>query len=238
MTRNFNHCRAVVSTMTYCIVKVWPASDPRPRVPRQQLRGPAAALADTRPTLALAEAARRALLRREAGQCRHTSDEDCSRVTCVKVECYDLEEEQWLVLTEKPGHVFGSAMCYLKGLMPAKTTDWVHLSYSTSKCDLQVLNVTTFICRQALHHRRGAVQAGWPVRRGGGQVARCLLQCYLSYPCVTYHRWKDYFPSLRHCRVAHGAVASGDTIYVTGGSAKANANFGPGWYYLVLIPAC
>ena len=52
------------------------------------------------------------------------------------------------------------------------------------------------------------------------------------YPCVTYHRWKDYFPSLRHCRVAHGAVASGDTIYVTGGSAKANANFGPGWYYL------
>ena len=41
----------------------------------------------------------------------------------MKVECYDLEEEQWLVLTEKPGHVFGSAMCYLKGLMPAKTTD-------------------------------------------------------------------------------------------------------------------
>ena len=109
--------------MTYCIVKVRPASDPRPRVPRQQLRGPAAALADTRPTLALAEAARRALLRREAGQCRHTSDEDCSRVTCVKVECYDLEEEQWLVLTEKPGHVFGSAMCYLKGLMPANTND-------------------------------------------------------------------------------------------------------------------
>ena len=56
-------------------------------------------------------------------ECRHTSDKDCSRVTCVKVECYDLEEEQWLVLTEKPGHVFGSAMCYLKGLMPAKTTD-------------------------------------------------------------------------------------------------------------------
>ena len=59
----------------------------------------------------------------------------------MKVECYDLEEEQWLVLTEKPGHVFGSAMCYLKGLMTAKTTDRVHLSYSTSKCDLQVLNV-------------------------------------------------------------------------------------------------
>ena len=42
---------------------------------------------------------------------------------CVKVECYDLEEEQWLVLTEKPGHVFGSAMCYLKGLMPEKTSN-------------------------------------------------------------------------------------------------------------------
>ena len=108
-----------------------------------------------------------------------------------------------------------------------------------STCLTPLPNVTTFICRQALHHRRGAVQAGWPVRRGGGQVARCLLQCYLSYPCVTYHRWKDYFPSLRHCRVAHGAVASGDTIYVTGGSAKANANFGPGWYYLVpIFPAC
>ena len=33
--------------------------------------------------------------------------------------------------------------------------------------------------------------------------------------------WKDFFPSLRHCRVAHGVVALDDTIYVAGGSAKA-----------------
>ena len=32
--------------------------------------------------------------------------------------------------------------------------------------------------------------------------------------------WSGFFPSLRHCRVAHGAVADGDTLYVTGGSAK------------------
>ena len=85
MTLNFN-LSSLSSDHDHCIiVKVWPGSDPRPRVPRQQLRGPAAALADTRQALALAEAAGRALLRREAGQCRHTSDEDCwlSRVTCV-----------------------------------------------------------------------------------------------------------------------------------------------------------
>lgn len=32
--------------------------------------------------------------------------------------------------------------------------------------------------------------------------------------------WSGFFPSLRHCRVAHGAVTDGDTLYVTGGSAK------------------
>ena len=42
--------------------------------------------------------------------------------------------------------------------------------------------------------------------------------------------WKDFFPSLKHCRVAHGVTADGDNIYVAGGSAKANANFGPGLY--------
>ena len=42
--------------------------------------------------------------------------------------------------------------------------------------------------------------------------------------------WKDFFPSLRHCRVAHGVTAVADTIFVAGGSAKANANFGPGLY--------
>ena len=31
------------------------------------------------------------------------------------VECYDFEEKTWIVLTEKPGHVFGSAMCYTQG---------------------------------------------------------------------------------------------------------------------------
>jgi hypothetical protein len=30
--------------------------------------------------------------------------------------------------------------------------------------------------------------------------------------------------------VAHGVATEGDRIYVTGGSAKANANFGPGLY--------
>ena len=57
--------------------------------------------------------------------------------------------------------------------------------------------------------------------------------------------WLPFFPSLRHCRVgplppqprllspcqvAHGVVVQGDTILVAGGSAKANANFGPGLY--------
>ena len=35
--------------------------------------------------------------------------------------------------------------------------------------------------------------------------------------------WASFFPSLRHCRVAHGvvAVAESNTIFVAGGSAKA-----------------
>ena len=32
----------------------------------------------------------------------------------------------------------------------------------------------------------------------------------------------------RHCRVAHGVATDGNRIFVTGGSAKANSNFGPG----------
>ena len=35
-------------------------------------------------------------------------------------------------------------------------------------------------------------------------------------------------PPPRHCRVAHGVTTDGERIFVTGGSAKANANFGPG----------
>ena len=31
------------------------------------------------------------------------------------IEVYDFEACDWLVLTEKPGHVFGSAMCYMQG---------------------------------------------------------------------------------------------------------------------------
>ena len=46
--------------------------------------------------------------------------------------------------------------------------------------------------------------------------------------CPESDTWKDFFPSLRHCRVAHGVTTVDDTIFVAGGSAKANANFGPG----------
>ena len=31
------------------------------------------------------------------------------------VECYDFQTESWSVITEKPGHIFGSAMCCLNG---------------------------------------------------------------------------------------------------------------------------
>ena len=29
-------------------------------------------------------------------------------------QVYDFEEEEWSVLTEKPGHVFGTPMCFLQ----------------------------------------------------------------------------------------------------------------------------
>ena len=32
------------------------------------------------------------------------------------IEVYDFEAGDWVVLTEKPGHVFGSAMCYMRGV--------------------------------------------------------------------------------------------------------------------------
>jgi len=93
------------------------------------------------------------------------------------IECYDFESGKWFVLTEKPGHVFGSAMCSLQGKL----------------------------------YTIGGVQSK--------QVDQYDIES---------DTWKDFFPSLRHCRVAHGVTVDDDTIYVTGGSAKANANFGPG----------
>lgn len=95
------------------------------------------------------------------------------------IECYDFESETWFVMTEKPGYMFGSTMCYLKGKL----------------------------------YTLGGVQSKTVDR----------------YDPET-DSWKDFFPSLRHCRVAHGCVALDDKIFVTGGSAKANANFGPGLY--------
>ena len=100
------------------------------------------------------------------------------------IEYYDFETETWSVMTEKPGHMFGSTMCYLKG----------HL-YTL-----------------------------------GGVQSKSVDQ----YNPET-DSWKDFFPSLRHCRVAHGCVAEDDRIFVTGGSAKANANFGPGLYEMEFL---
>ena len=54
-------------------------------------------------------------------------------------------------------------------------------------------------------------------RRTHGQVT--LASDWPILSILTSH-WSGFFPSLRHCRVAHGAVADGDTLYVTGGSAK------------------
>ena len=33
---------------------------------------------------------------------------------CACWQVYDFEEEEWSVLTEKPGHVFGTPMCFLQ----------------------------------------------------------------------------------------------------------------------------
>ena len=41
-------------------------------------------------------------------------------------------------------------------------------------------------------------------------------------------QWATHFPSLTQFRVAHGLVADGNRLYVTGGSAKASQDFGPG----------
>jgi len=100
------------------------------------------------------------------------------------IECFDFEEQTWSVITEKPGYVFGSSMCYLNGKL-----------YTI-----------------------------------GGVQSKSVDQ----YD-VEADEWKDFFPSLRHCRVAHSVVAGDNRIYVTGGSAKANANFGPGLYEMEYI---
>jgi len=93
------------------------------------------------------------------------------------IEVYDFEEEEWSVLTEKPGHVFGTPMCFLQGKL-----------YTL-----------------------------------GGVQSKTVDQ----YDVET-DTWANFFPSLRHCRVAHGVATDGNRIFVTGGSAKANSNFGPG----------
>ena len=100
------------------------------------------------------------------------------------IECYDFEAEAWSIITEKPGYMFGSTMCYMKG------------------------KVYTL----------------------GGVQSKTVDQ----YDPET-DAWKDFFPSLRHCRVAHGCLAMEDKIFVTGGSAKANANFGPGLYEMEYV---
>lgn len=100
------------------------------------------------------------------------------------IECFDFEEENWFVLTEKPGYVFGSSMCYLNGKL-----------YTI-----------------------------------GGVQSKSVDQYDPEKD-----EWKDFFPSLRHCRVAHGVTVSNNQIFVTGGSAKANANFGPGLYEMEFV---
>ncbi|XP_023333600.1 kelch-like protein 3 [Eurytemora carolleeae] len=100
------------------------------------------------------------------------------------IECYDFEEENSFIITEKPGYVFGSSMCCLHGKL-----------YTI-----------------------------------GGVQSKSVDQYDLEKD-----EWKDFFPSLRHCRVAHGVTTYGNQIFVTGGSAKANANFGPGLYEMEMI---
>ena len=39
------------------------------------------------------------------------------------IEVYDFEACDWVVLTEKPGHVFGSAMCCMQGLLMLNFTE-------------------------------------------------------------------------------------------------------------------
>ena len=100
------------------------------------------------------------------------------------IECYDFTEKNVFVLTEKPGYVFGSAMCHLNGRL-----------YTL-----------------------------------GGVQSKTVDQ----YD-VERNTWVSHFPSLRHFRVAHGVTVSDGAIFVTGGSAKANANFGPGQYEMETI---
>ena len=119
---------------------------------------------------------------------------------------YDFEEEEWSVLTEKPGHVFGTPMCFLQVPFSRYLQTWSGL-----KGKLYTL---------------------------GGVQSKTVDQ----YDVET-DTWANFFPSLRwphpptcnlsellsrHCRVAHGVATDGNRIFVTGGSAKANSNFGPG----------
>ena len=58
---------------------------------------------------------------------------------CACWQVYDFEEEEWSVLTEKPGHVFGTPMCFLQVPLPHQ------MSY-----------LKTWLVGQALHPGRCA----------------------------------------------------------------------------------
>ena len=59
---------------------------------------------------------------------------------------------------------------------------------------------------------------------------RWCLQHRFSFTFLQHHLRSLENIFFRHCRVAHGVATDGNRIFVTGGSAKANSNFGPGLY--------
>ena len=76
------------------------------------------------------------------------------------MECYDFESERWLVMTEKPGHVFGSAMCSVKGRL-----------YTLG--GVQSKQVDQYI---TLHYSTVQYSTGGPVRPRDGLLAALLPQ--------------------------------------------------------------
>ena len=60
--------------------------------------------------------------------------------SCGCWQVYDFEEEEWSVLTEKPGHVFGTPMCFLQVPLAWYLQTWTDL----------------WFVGQALHPRRCA----------------------------------------------------------------------------------
>ncbi|TRY68736.1 hypothetical protein TCAL_10748 [Tigriopus californicus] len=51
-------------------------------------------------------------------------------------------------------------------------------------------------------------------------------------------QWAVEFPSLLQYRVAHGVTSDDERIYVTGGSAKASRDFGPGLNEMEILQSC